>query len=48
MHADLNAAFNVVRKAVLKFQWHAALSPLYELLWLSPKRGLQPMKLCPA
>jgi putative transposase len=48
MHADLNAAFNVVRKAVLKFRWHAALSPLYELLWLSPKRGLQPMKLRPA
>jgi putative transposase len=48
MHADLNAAFNVVRKVVLKFQWHAALSPLYELLWLSPKRGLQPMKLRPA
>lgn len=45
MHADLNGAFNIMRKAALKFRWHAKLSAAYELLWLSPKTGLSPMKL---
>ena len=34
-----------MRKAALKFRWNAKLSAAYELLWLSPKTGLSPMKL---
>ncbi len=45
MHADINGAFNIIRKAVLKFKWRESLTPLYELLWLSPKKGLTPMRL---
>jgi len=40
LHADLNGAYNILRKVFLHFQWHAALSARFTLLWLSPKKGL--------
>ena len=40
LHADLNGAYNILRKVFLHFKWHAALSARFTLLWLSPKKGL--------
>ena len=40
LHADLNGAYNILRKVFLHFQWHAALPARFTLLWLSPKKGL--------
>ena len=45
VHADINGAFNIIRKVCLKFQWREHLTPSFELLWLSPRLGLSAMKL---
>ena len=45
VHADINGAFNIIRKVCLKFQWREHLTPSFELLWLSPRLGLSVMKL---
>ncbi|MFN3327160.1 MAG: IS200/IS605 family accessory protein TnpB-related protein, partial [Bryobacteraceae bacterium] len=37
IHADLNGAFNILRKVLSKFQVHRLLCPAHELLWLSHK-----------
>lgn len=44
IHADINGAFNIIRKAFKKFRFHAGLSPKYVRYWLSPKQGLTPFQ----
>lgn len=45
MHADLNGAFNILRKAFPAFQINAGLTSRCLLYWFSPKSGWTPMKL---
>jgi IS605 OrfB family transposase len=45
IHADLNGAFNILRKACPAFRWREALSARHDLMWLSPKAGLSKMRL---
>jgi hypothetical protein len=41
IHADVNGAYNILRKACPAFACHDGLSSEFELLWLGP-RGLRP------
>jgi IS605 OrfB family transposase len=45
VHADLNGAFNILRKACPAFRWRKGLSAHHELTWVSPKTGLSKMRL---
>jgi len=45
VHADVNGAFNILRKACPAFQCHEKLSLRHKLWWVSPKTGLSPMNL---
>ena len=45
MHADINGAFNILRKMFSWFSFNENLSLDYDLYWLSPKSGLTPMKI---
>ena len=45
VHAEMNGAYNVMRKAFEWFSFNEGLSLDYELYWLSPKLGVTPMKL---
>jgi hypothetical protein len=42
VHADVNAAFNMLRKVLKGFAFHAGLTLKYTVLRLSPRRGLTP------
>ena len=45
VHAEMNGAYNVMRKAFEWFFFNEGLSLKYDLYWLSPKLGVTPMKL---
>lgn len=45
VHADVNAAFNIVRKVFRSFEFHAGLTLKYTLLRVSPRLGLTPMRI---
>lgn len=45
IHADLNGAYNILRKVFKYFRHHAGLSSRFRLAWLSPKEGLSRMRL---
>jgi len=45
VHAEINGAYNVVRKAFEWFFFNEGLSLDYDLYWLSPKLGVTPMQL---
>jgi putative transposase len=38
-HADINGAFNILRKVFAQFVWHSGLTPKYRLWTFSHKRG---------
>ena len=45
VHADINGAFNILRKALPWFEFNPTLTFSYDLFWLSPKHGLSAMNL---
>jgi putative transposase len=47
IHADLNGAYNIIRKIFKHFRHHPGLSSRFLLAWLSPKLGLSRMQLRP-
>lgn len=44
VHADLNGAFNILRKVFAWFGFNPLLTFSYDIFWMSPKRGLVAMK----
>jgi len=44
VHADVNGAFNIVRKVFQNFSYHAGLTLKFSLLRLSPRVGIVPLK----
>ena len=44
VHADINGAFNILRKMFGWFTFNEHLTLDYDLYWLSPKLGVAPMK----
>jgi len=44
VHADINGAFNILRKMFGWFTFNENLTLDYDLYWLSPKLGVAPMK----
>ena len=44
LHSDVNGGYNILRKACPAFRWSEDLSPRHELWWLSPWKGLAPMR----
>jgi len=40
IHADVNGAYNILRKACLAFEFHDGLSLGFRIWWLNPKTGL--------
>jgi hypothetical protein len=45
VHADVNAAFNMLRKVLKGFAFYAGLTLKYTVLRLSPRRGLTPAQI---
>jgi len=45
VHADVNGAFNILRKACPAFQFHDGLSLGFKIWWLNPKTGLSQRQL---
>ena len=45
VHADINGAFNILRKIFAWFTFNESLDLDYNLYWLSPKLGITPMRL---
>ena len=45
IHADINGAFNILRKIFAWFTFNESLDLDYTLYWLSPKLGITPMRL---
>jgi len=43
VHADINGAFNILRKVLPWFKFNPTLTFSYDLFWLSPKHGLSAM-----
>ena len=44
VHADINGAYNILRKMFGWLSFNDKLSLEYDLYWLSPKLGVTPMK----
>jgi len=45
VHADVNGAFNIVRKVFQNFSYHAGLTLKFSLMRLSPRAGVAPLNL---
>jgi putative transposase len=48
IHADLNGAYNIVRKVFTGFGFDGRLSARYDKYWLSPRQGVVLVPLCEA
>jgi IS605 OrfB family transposase len=45
VHADVNGAFNIIRKVFLAFKYHIGLTLKFSLLRVSPRLGVTPLRL---
>ncbi len=48
IHADLNGAYNIVRKVFTGFGFERRLSSRYDKYWLSPRQGVVLVPACEA
>jgi len=46
VHADVNGAFNIVRKVFQNFKYHTGLTLKFSLMRLSTRAGVVPVRLC--
>ena len=44
VHADVNAAFNIIRKVFRKFSYHIGLTLKFDLMRLIPRMGVTPLQ----
>ena len=48
VHADVNGAFNIIRKVFARFRYHVGLSLKFNVRWISPRMGAASPLSCPS